>query len=57
MKPTQNTRYLLQWTHWLTRALWWRRFDRTCSICVNTTRLMAGWVKSDIQTWRAATFQ
>lgn len=57
MKPTQNTRYLLQWTHWLNRSLWWRTFDHHCDICTNTARLMAGWVKIDIAKWRAATFQ
>ena len=51
MMPLQSTRYLLQAIHWISRAIWWRQFDR------KVTNQMTGWAKTDFRKWQLATFQ
>ena len=59
MKPG-NVRHLLRALHWLSRAIWWRRYNRSSITGIpvdNIAQLQAGWVKVDLKIWRAATFQ
>jgi hypothetical protein len=58
MSPLQSTRYLLQFSHWLKSALFWRYMARTLRVDsrADMIRQTASWAKADLAKWRLATF-